>query len=71
MLAQTLAVRNLTKTYRARRWFSRESAEVRALDDVSFELEAGATLAVIGASFWHDERLRIRASSKAREQFNC
>jgi len=50
MVAQALVVTDLSKTYRARRWFGREGAEVCALRDVSFTVEPGATLAVTGPS---------------------
>ncbi len=44
-----LSVEGLTKTFRRRRFFAADD-EHRAVDDVSFELEQGQTLAIVGES---------------------
>jgi ABC-type glutathione transport system ATPase component len=45
-----MRARNLSKRYVQRRWLSRKSFLITALDDVSFTLTRGSTLAVIGES---------------------
>src|SRR6476646_7105450 len=45
-----LRVRDLSKTYFRRRWLAAPQPEIVALAGVSFSLERGRTLAVIGAS---------------------
>jgi peptide/nickel transport system ATP-binding protein len=45
-----LSVRNLTLEYRRRRTFAAEHTETIALQDVTFDLRAGETLAVVGPS---------------------
>jgi ABC-type glutathione transport system ATPase component len=45
-----LSVRNLTLEYRRRRTLASEHKETTALQDVSFDLRAGETLAVVGPS---------------------
>lgn len=49
--APLLSVRNLSKHYvRARGWLAPAPPPVRAVDDVSFEIRAGETLALVGQS---------------------
>ena len=45
-----LAVRNLSKTYQQRRWWGAGGPAKTAMRDISFTLEAGRTLAVVGPS---------------------
>jgi len=45
-----LAVRSLSKTYQRRRWWGGTEPGVTALCDVSFTMEAGHTLAIVGPS---------------------
>ncbi|MBL6729180.1 MAG: ATP-binding cassette domain-containing protein, partial [Methylophilaceae bacterium] len=46
-----LNAKNLTKAYtQTRGFFKRESSTIRALDDVSIDIEQGKTLAVVGES---------------------
>ena len=46
-----LNAKNMTKTYtQTRGFFKRESSTIRALDDVSIDIEQGKTLAVVGES---------------------
>lgn len=45
-----LAVRDLSKTYMRRRWWGGTQPGVSALREVSFTLDAGRTLAVVGPS---------------------
>ena len=45
-----LRVRDLTKTYSKRRWFSSGNPPAAALTGVSFELREGSTIAFVGAS---------------------
>ena len=45
-----LSVRSLSKTYTRRRWWGAAEPATAALRDVSFTLDAGRTLAVVGAS---------------------
>jgi ABC-type glutathione transport system ATPase component len=45
-----LAVRGLSKTYTRRRWWGGEVPGTAALEDVSFTLHSGRTLAVVGPS---------------------
>jgi peptide/nickel transport system ATP-binding protein len=45
-----MRARNLSKRYVQRRWLSRKSFLITALDDISFTLTRGSTLAVIGES---------------------
>lgn len=45
-----LEVRNLSKTYVQRQMLSRQKFEIRALDNITFELLPGTTMAVIGRS---------------------
>ena len=45
-----LTARDLTRHYEVSRGLFKGHAQVRALNGVSFELEAGKTLAVVGES---------------------
>jgi ABC-type glutathione transport system ATPase component len=45
-----LRVRGLSKTFTQKRLFGRRKFSVRALDEIEFDLEAGATTAIIGRS---------------------
>jgi peptide/nickel transport system ATP-binding protein len=45
-----LRVRGLSKTFTQKRLFGRRKFSVRALDEIQFDLEAGATTAIIGRS---------------------
>jgi len=46
-----IAVKDLVKHFDMRRsWFQRETVSVRAVDGISFEIEAGSTLALVGES---------------------
>ena len=46
-----LSAKNLTKIYtQTRGFFSREITTIKALDDVSIDIEFGKTIAVVGES---------------------
>jgi len=46
-----LSAKNLTKSYRQTRgFFARQSTTIRALDDVSIDIQLGKTIAVVGES---------------------
>jgi dipeptide transport system ATP-binding protein len=49
-MTQILSARNLTRNYNVSRGFFSESATLKAVDGVSFILERGKTLAVVGES---------------------
>ncbi len=49
-VAPLLRVRGLSKTFTQKRLFGRRKFSVRALDEIEFDLEAGATTAIIGRS---------------------
>ena len=52
-MAVVLTARDLTRHYEVSRGLFKGHATVRALNGVSFELEAGKTLAVVGLSLIH------------------
>ena len=46
-----LSAKNLTKSYtQTRGFFARQSTTIRALDDVSIDIQSGKTIAVVGES---------------------
>ncbi len=49
--APVIAVKNLAKRFKLRQsWLKRDKLVVRAVDDVSFEIAAGSTMALVGES---------------------